>query len=218
MFSAQLLETLIRAIGSSQPVTELAGVLARPDSQIQVIHAVGIFEISERAIGGETKYIHLISQQSYDNRKFIYSLNKAKKKLKSFKILKKDWDSYGADTIDESIIDKAANIIEFVKIASQTMLFPKIRANVAPLTDGGVEVYFHGRHDELRITMAINNSYINRIENFMSDDMRMMIAEYSDRELMNALKWLTGGEVLNVRDETASDYRTGRITALAASS
>ncbi len=86
-----------------------------------------------------------IDLKSFKNISYIEKVEEQIEKIESFKNLKENWDSYGAEKVNEDCIKRAISIVNFFKNRSLGINFSY------PLPDGGIQ-------------LEMNNSYNLEIE------------------------------------------------------
>lgn len=98
-------------------------------------------------------------------------------RVRQFCNLPLDWDSYGADRINQFAIDSAFQVIE--RLAIDGLLSTKIDINVFPMRDGGIQFEF----DDTGISFELEISPYRKFNFIEYDEEGNVIVEYENFSL-----------------------------------
>lgn len=107
-----------------------------------------------------------------------------------FSNLKKNWDSYNADTISQTAIDTAIEILNILYI--NELLTSRFTVNVFPMRDGGIQFEFDGKIicAELEISSNGDTTFILFDDNGDVVEKEQVFAEFRDSERILSDKYI----------------------------
>jgi len=123
----------------------------------------------------------------------VEDLEKLKNEIENiygFSNLKKNWDSYNADTISQTAIDTAIEILNILYI--NELLTSRFTVNVFPMRDGGIQFEFDGKIicAELEISSNGDTTFILFDDNGDVVEKEQVFAEFRDSERILSDKYI----------------------------